>query len=194
MGAGALSTESVWRELQADLARFIGRRVSDAHLAEDLLQEVFVRIHTHLGSLGDAERLPAWVYRIARNVIHDHYRRPASATSPLAEDVPCEPEVGEDPRFGLTWLRSMVDRLPETYREAVRLSELEGLSHAEVAERLGVSLPAAKSRVQRGRAALKAMLHECCDFEIDRRGNVVDFQRRGRCLPGDPGAESRCDC
>ena len=74
-------------------------------------------------------------------------------------------------------LRRMIDSLPEPYREALVLTEFDGLTQQELADRVGISLSGAKSRVQRGREQLKAMLTECCDFEFDRRGGVFD------CMP-----------
>jgi RNA polymerase sigma-70 factor (ECF subfamily) len=76
------------------------------------------------------------------------------------------------------WLPELIDDLPATYRDAVRLHEIEGLSQQAVADRLGLSLSGAKSRVQRGRERLRAELERCCSFELDRRGNVLDYERR----------------
>jgi RNA polymerase sigma-70 factor (ECF subfamily) len=73
----------------------------------------------------------------------------------------------------------MVYSLPEPYGEAIRLTEFDGLTQKELAERLGISLSGAKSRVQRGREQLRKMLHECCTFEFDRRGKVIDCAPRG---------------
>jgi RNA polymerase sigma-70 factor (ECF subfamily) len=173
------STETIWTRLGDDLRRFIRRRVSDEHVAEDLLQETFVRIHRGLASLADADRLAAWVYQIARNVIRDHFRAAGPAPADLPDDVAEEPE----PLAGLkqracVWLDELIGELPDTYRDAVRLAEIDGLSHQELADRLGLSLAAAKSRVQRGRALLKDVLTGCCVFHVDRRGNVVDVDPR----------------
>jgi RNA polymerase sigma-70 factor (ECF subfamily) len=174
------STDAVWSHLSSDLRRFIRRRVSDDHVADDLLQESFVRVHRSLAGLQDAERLEAWVYRIARNVIHDHHRQAARTTLPLADDPVVEAEDGlaclRSRAAG--WLGEMVRQLPEGYREAVQLSEIEGLPQQEVADRLGLSLSGAKSRIQRGRAMLKDILDQCCHFEFDRRGNVMDYEPR----------------
>jgi RNA polymerase sigma-70 factor (ECF subfamily) len=74
----------------------------------------------------------------------------------------------------------MIYSLPEPYRDAVVLTELEGLTQRELANRLGISLSGAKSRVQRGRAQLKQMLDECCTFEFDRRGKVIDCTPRAK--------------
>src|SRR5436190_9128211 len=80
------STDNIWTRLNSDLRRFIRRRVSDDHVADDLLQETFMRIHRNLGTLHDADRLAAWVYQIARNVINDHHRQAAKQTVALAGD------------------------------------------------------------------------------------------------------------
>ena len=84
------STEAIWTHLSSDLRRFIRRRVSDDHAADDLLQETFVRVHRNIGTLQEADRLAAWVYRIARNVIHDHHRKATNPTVALADADPVD--------------------------------------------------------------------------------------------------------
>jgi RNA polymerase sigma-70 factor (ECF subfamily) len=166
--------------LSADLRRFIRRRVADDHAADDLLQETFVRVHRGLPALQEEDRLAAWVYQIARNVIHDHHRQAARATLALVDD----PADEADERLGCLrgqageWLAELIGQLPDGYREAVQLAEIEGLPQQEVAARLGLSLSGAKSRIQRGRAMLKAVLERCCDFEFDRRGNLIGYDPR----------------
>ena len=175
-----LSTDAIWTHLSSDLRRFIRRRVADDHAAADLLQETFMRVHCNIGTLQEADRVAAWVYRIARNVIHDHHRQAARTTLALADD----PVDEADDRLGCLrsraagWLEEMVRQLPDGYREAVWLSEIEGLAQQEVADRLGLSLSGAKSRIQRGRVMLRGILEQCCHFELDRRGNVVDYEPR----------------
>lgn len=173
------STDAIWTHLSSDLRRFIRRRVSDDHVADDLLQETFVRVHRGLPTLQEADHLAAWVYQIARNVIHDNHRKAARTTVALADADPAEET--DDGLICLRgrageWLEEMVRQLPEGYREAVQLSEIEGLPQQEVADRLGLSLSGAKSRIQRGRAMLKGILEQCCHFEFDRRGNVMDYE------------------
>ncbi len=170
------STEAIWMHLSSDLRRFIRRRVPDDHVADDLLQETFLRVHIHLPTLADADRVAAWVYRIARNVVSDHHRKAANPIVALANTDPVD--EAEDYREqlrcrGVGWMEEMIRSLPEGYREAVRLAEIEGFPQQEVAERLGLSLSGAKSRVQRGRGMLKDALDGCCRFEIDGRGNVT---------------------
>lgn len=166
------TTESIWSLLSSDLRRFIRRRVRDDHVADDLLQETFLRVHRNLGTLREKERLAAWVHRIARNVIHDHHRAAAEpAVQVVAADVAAA-DPGTSFR-GVGWLDAMVRTLPEGYREAVRMAEIEELPQRDVADRLGLSLSGAKSRVQRGRALLREALLRCCAFEFDVRGRVT---------------------
>lgn len=165
------TTDSIWSQLSSDLRRFIRRRVSDDHIADDLLQETFVRIHRNVPTLQEAERLAAWVHQIARNVVHDHYRKISNSTVSLPDNVPDEPQIG---RGGIPWLNEMIQSLPSGYRKAVQLAEVEELKQQAVADQLGLSLPAAKSRIQRGRAMLKDILEQCCSFERDSRGRVMD--------------------
>jgi RNA polymerase sigma-70 factor (ECF subfamily) len=197
--AAAQATERAWAQLGDDLRRYLRRRVSDEHLADDLLQETFLRIHRSIDSLQDEPRLAAWVYQIARNVVRDHYRRRARSAMTVADlqppdephDTP-QPPLGPAPGQALRWLEEFVRLLPESLGQAVRMSELEGLPQQEVAARLGISLAAAKSRIQRGRAALRTMLQRCCTFEFDRRGNVIDYDRRRNgttCPPCDRQAD-----
>jgi len=179
----SLSTEHVWQEMSQKLRQFLRRRLGDDDLAEDVLQETFVRIHNGLASLHESQRLAAWVYRIAHHTLIDHVRKEQASRQPLttplalATDAPAEnynEVVGG-------WLGQMVQNLPAPYRTAVALAELDGVTQREVSAQLGISLSGAKSRVQRGREKLKAMLLNCCHIEMDRRGNVVDYQPRRAC-------------
>jgi RNA polymerase sigma-70 factor (ECF subfamily) len=177
----ATSTDAIWTRLSSDLRRFIRRRVPDDHVADDLLQETFVRIHRNIESLQEADRAAAWVYRIARNVIHDHYRKETNPLVELAEaDLSDDAENRDDRvRCGAAdWLEELLESLAPPYREAVRLAEIEGHSQQEVADRLGLSLSGAKSRIQRGRAMLKDILELCCHFEFDRRGGMMNCEPR----------------
>jgi len=181
--------EHVHDEFDARLRRFVRSRVWDPESAEDILQDVYLRIHTHIGTLRDCSRLPAWLFQITRNAILDHHRarRP---TQELKEEVPQpeEPETDEAMAELARGLAPMIESLPERYRQALSLTLHEGLTQQELARRLGISLSGAKSRVQRARERLKQMLLECCHLEFDRRGRIVGYQERCRCcarsLPG----------
>jgi len=169
-------------EFAGKLRSFIRRRVSDAATADDLVQETLLKVYRSHASLPDTQRLEAWVYRIARNTLVDYYRR-RRPTEELPESVSAEPadEVAALRTSVVASMRRFLEEMPETYREPVRLAELEGLPLAKVALRLGLSLTAVKTRVRRGRIMLKRKLQDCCRFEFDRMGKVIGWERRKPC-------------
>ena len=173
--------EALWNQYSRRLGTFIRSRVEDDAEAEDILQEVFIRIHRNLCCQADRDKPESWIYQIARNLIIDHYRKRRSWVE-LPENLPSDPDWGEwvnledDPEAKLALsLREMIDELPEPYSQALILTEYQGLSQKQLAERLGISLSGAKSRVQRAREKLRDMLLNCCHFELDRRGRVLDY-------------------
>ena len=198
----AAVSELPWEELNGNLRAFISRRVRNPADVDDLVQRVLLQIVKGLASLRDAERLHAWVYRTARNVIVDSYRSSAGrreVASGGAEDVAAASaqtqanSQGEE-RAALQELAGcmtpMIRQLPPPYREAVTLADLEGVNQADAAARAGVSLSAMKSRIQRGRQQLKAVLEDCCRVQLDRRGTIVAYDPR---KPNSCGPCGRCD-
>ena len=181
----SLSTEQVWRLLSANLRSFLLRRVSDDDVADDLLQETFVRLHRKLSDEGDIQNISSWVYQIARNLVIDFYRSKSRSAREMADAIEASDDEANLNELVAGWLPKMISQLPDKYQEAVELYELKGVSQQEIAERLGLSLPGAKSRVQRGREQLKALLFDCCSFERDRRGNVIGYVRNTTGACGD---------
>jgi RNA polymerase sigma-70 factor (ECF subfamily) len=176
------------RELHERVQAFVARRVSSHADAEDIAQEVMLRVHRHSAELEHAERMLGWVYRIATNAITDHYRRPARRELPSghAADVPePEPLVGVEPdpdelrRELAACLAPLIERLSPLYRQALELTEFDGISQVDAAAALGLSVSGMKARVQRGRAQLRELLLECCEVQLDRRRQVTDVRSRG---------------
>ena len=158
--------EDVWRELHMSLLRFIERRVGDPSDAEDVLQDVMLRIHRHAGEMDEYENLGGWVHQVARSAVIDFYRRRSARPElPAGDSIDV---AGETPDAGppealrtelAECLRPLLSRLPEKYREALEPAEFE-----------------------RGRAQLRDVLLECCHVELDRRGGVADYRARaGQC-------------
>jgi RNA polymerase sigma-70 factor (ECF subfamily) len=172
--------EHIWHEVAEKLGQFIRSRVADPATAQDILQDVFVKIQKRLGQLQDPAKLEGWIYLIARNAIIDYYRT-RKETVEVPDTLPAEPDShdGEVEELKAAF-RRMIYNLPEPYREAVVLTEFDGLTQQALADRLGISLSGAKSRVQRGRSQLKQMLDECCTFEFDQRGKVIDCTPRAK--------------
>lgn len=177
--APAADDARAWREVRGRLLRFVRRRVDDDATAEDLVHDVIARAWRSRDTLAEPSQFQAWLFRITRNAVVDHYRaRRLTVPLPLdlAEDVD---DPGTTVRRALAaCLHPYIDTLPEDYRRALVLSELDGLTQRETAARLGLSLSGAKSRVQRARRMLAARLLACCRFEVDARGAVADYTPR----------------
>jgi RNA polymerase sigma-70 factor, ECF subfamily len=187
-----VEARGAWREVEARLRPYVARRIASQADVDDVLQEIFVRMHRGLAALADAERFGPWVYRVAASAIGDHLR--VRARHPLAsggfEKDATASDVGE-PGDNLEselaeCVALFVARLPSPYREAITLTELQGLTHKDAAEMLGISLSGMKSRVQRGRERIRRMFEECCEMTIDCRGHVTEcVPRRIADVPAD---------
>jgi len=172
------SVALLWRDLHARVEAFVRRRVPAEVDPEDVVQDVFLRLHAGLGD-GRVADPEAFVYKSARNAVVDAYRR-QRPTEPEAEiaDEGVEERAGES-LAGC--VNPFVERLPEPYREALRLTDLGGLSQAEAAAQVGISASGMRTRVQRGRERLRALFDACCQFELDRRGGIVSYESRCGC-------------
>ncbi|HEX8211967.1 MAG TPA: RNA polymerase sigma factor SigZ [Longimicrobium sp.] len=174
------TTEQAWTEFRDGLHGFLLRRVGDPDVADDLLQDVFLKVHTQLAELRDPGRLHPWMYRVARNAVADHFRA-RRAAAPLSEALPA-PERERDAVAELApCIRALVSRLPAPDREALELTDLGDLTQAELAHRLGISASGAKSRVQRARARLKEAVVACCKVYLDTAGGVSDYAPGPNC-------------
>jgi len=151
-------------------------------IAEDLTQETMLRAHQSLSGLRDRERLVPWLYRIATNICRDHYRkqgRKREETRDCAEliitadlrdeNAPRLDKVMECAEMG-ECVRQYFATLSDAYRAVILLHDQEGMTSREIAEMLGISVDAAKTRLHRARQELRRVLEEVCDFHQDERG------------------------
>jgi RNA polymerase sigma-70 factor (ECF subfamily) len=170
--------ENIWNEYHNKLSAFIKSRVAD-DAADDILQDVFVKIHTRIESLQEGKKLESWLYQITRKTVKDYYlSKLKTYNMPDWIEQP-QPEELEIIRQELSsCLAPMIEQLPDKYRLAVYQAEIEGKTQREVAEREGISVSGAKSRVQRGRFILKGMLHECCEFELNKNNQPIDYRKK----------------
>ena len=181
-------TELIWKEYHTGLHSFIQSRVGDTSVADDILQDVFLRIHSRIGTLKESSKIQSWIYQITRNAIIDHYRAHKKMEELPETLAASEPEPDDQSRWEIgTCLLPMIQSLPEHYRQALMMSEMEGMTQKEVAVKQELSLSGAKSRVQRGREMVKEMLLQCCRFEFDHRGSVIDYESKGKTCDGATG-------
>ncbi|HEU5076948.1 MAG TPA: sigma-70 family RNA polymerase sigma factor [Polyangiaceae bacterium] len=176
------AARGAWRDLEKKLRPFIARRVHAADV-DDVVQDVFLRMQRGLAGLRDEARFGPWVYQVARSAIVDHQRVQAKhlwSDAGSIEERPAETDE-EDASIEQQvagYLAPFVAMLASPYREALTLTELEGLTQKQAAEMLGISLSGMKSRVQRGRVQLRKALEDCCSIALDARGRVVGCEVR----------------
>ncbi len=179
-------TEQMWREMLPQLRTFVRRRIANPDRADDLVAEILLRIHQNLGSLDDRERLPNWVFRIARNAIIDEYRRAGRSREQLMASLQEEPATPDEDEPGVVQelsacLRPMLAGLPADQQAALEMIDLDGMSQADAAQQAGISLSGMKSRVQRGRRRLGELLGQCCAMTLDGRGVPMDYEPPADC-------------
>ncbi len=173
-------TGRLWQQFHGELYAFLRARGHSEDAAQDLLQAAFLRAHKHLVGGCVPERPRAWLYQIVRNLAIDAHRytekqknlREAFASEPTqtSDSVVDEREVFTVVAKALPMF---VNSLAPAYQDALKMTELEGLTQAEAAKRAGISLSGMKSRVQRGRKHLLKALRNCCSFELDARGRMM---------------------
>lgn len=172
---------TLWAESRNRLHSFIARRVNNDADADDILQDVFFKIYQNIDTLKDPEKIYPWVFQTTRNAIADHYRNGKADFTEIDEDAPAfafEPNDTSIEEEVLSWLEPMIRELPDTYREALLLADINGLTQKELAEKLDISVSGAKSRVQRGREKLKDILLDCCKLEFAQSGAIVEYRQQ----------------
>ncbi|OHC70234.1 MAG: RNA polymerase subunit sigma-24 [Rhodocyclales bacterium GWA2_65_20] len=166
--------EDIAGDLAQPLLHYLERYVGDRGVAEDLRQETLLRIDKGLASFAGRSSLKTWAFSIASRVAADYLRHPDRsrrivALDDIAEAVDADPAIDERMVVGEMndCVRKVIDSLPDSYRAALILHDLEGLSAGQTAEICECSLAAAKIRIHRARFRLKAALTAQCEFYRD---------------------------
>ena len=177
---GALDFHTVYDEFHTKIHRYLERMVGPAD-CDDVTQDVFAKVSVGLAQFRGDASLSTWIYRIATNAAYDRLRSRGShpqSDVPMDEAPPVEDHApGVEQRLVRREMNDCIgeyiDRLPASYRSVVALSEHEGLTNAEIAETLGVTLDTVKIRLHRARARLRKELGGGCDFYRDDRNEFA---------------------
>lgn len=170
-----IDTQVIWDSFSRSLRRFLLPQVACAHDADDLLQEIFIKIHLKHHTLTKEESLPSWVWQITRNTLLDYHKKRKVPLTPVEQAalLPAEINAIEINHLMADCIRPYLDLLPSAQREALQLADLENISQKALAEKWGVSHSGAKSRVQRARAELHGLFQQCCHVKADAYGNII---------------------
>jgi RNA polymerase sigma-70 factor (ECF subfamily) len=176
---------SIYSQFHQILFGFIKSKVNNYQDAEDILQNVFIKIASGLSGLEREEKLQNWIYTIARNSIIDYYRteknKQAFSLESQIEETFTELEYNDTTKGLDGCLRGLLNQLPEDYRNIMIDVEMKGIKQKDLAEKYNLAYPSIRSRVQRGREKLKQLLLDCCHIKWDSRGNILDVASRPNC-------------
>jgi RNA polymerase sigma-70 factor (ECF subfamily) len=167
-----MKTTIIWNEFSESLKRFINSRVKNSDLTNDLLQEVFIKIHLNINSIKKQESIKSWIFTIANNTIIDYFKK-HSKDSSLPINLSSTTDENSDEHSAIDCVLPLINNLPIIYKEAMILSEIKGMKQTEIAKKLNISISGAKSRVQRGRNLLKQGFIDCCDYKLNTEGQLV---------------------
>ncbi len=176
----SICSEKIWKEFNQSLKKFIHSKVSDSNDIEDLMQDIFIKLHQNIDQLNDETKVKAWIFRITRNTVYDYYRKKYNTVELVEynDDLfsATDKEKSNDNDIALC-IKPMLDDLPDIYKEAIILTEFQNMTQKDLSNHLGISLSGAKSRVQRGRKMLQELLVDCCQLEFDYQGKIIDYQQ-----------------
>lgn len=160
-----------WNDLHSELIAFVYPKVKDKATAEDIVQDVFIKVHTKSHQLKEVDKTSGWIYQITRHAITDHFRK----NSKVIEFKNLEVSSSEHylNECVANCLQNLMTTLPEKYRVALELTDVENLSQFDLAERLNISYPGARSRVQRARKMLKDKIEAMYVITTDSYGNII---------------------
>lgn len=175
------STQDIWDSLKESLFFFILKRVKDEDTSQDILQEVFIKIHLNLDKLKDPSKVKAWAFQITRNQVAEYFNKTKNV---VALNEFTEEQLSEDfehTEIDFCCFENLIDELPEKYSEVLTLINVEGKKQKEAANQLHLSHSNVKTRVYRAKELLKQRFMDCCKFSLNEQGLLTGEQDCHRC-------------
>ena len=170
-----------WLKYKDALRNYILKIVKHPETANSLSHEVLLKVYSSCCSGRDIKNIKSWLFQISYNTCMDYFKKEAKTTElkegfKVQEENLVYKEAGE-------LIEPLINLLPAKYAKALSLSDIQGFKQQEVADAMGLSLTATKSRIQRARQMLKEQIIECCHVEVDQKGNLTAFNVKGSCAP-----------
>ena len=162
---------TAWRQHQSELKGYLLHRLSDPVLADDLLQDVFLKAMRQGAAFCALENPRAWLFQVARNAVADQFRL-AKDYVPLAEDLTDDEDVTEPVDALVGCMERVLTELPDADGDVIRQCDLQGMTLQRYADARGLTLPAVKSRIQRARQRMRERMILVCQVQFDEAGSV----------------------
>ncbi|MCP9199590.1 sigma-70 family RNA polymerase sigma factor [Gramella sp. GC03-9] len=170
-----------WLKYQDALRNYIFRFVKNADTANHLSHEVLMKVYASCCSGRDIKNIRSWLFQICYTTCMDHFKQENKTTEIKSDFKAIEEDLTYEETAEL--MSSLINLLPLKYSKPLELSDIQGLKQEEVANLLGLSLTATKTRIQRARQKLKEQILECGNVEINDKGNLTGFQLKSGCKP-----------
>jgi len=174
-------SEIIWNEHSKELKRFILSKIKDKDAGNDILQDVFLKLHSGLDSLKNSEKIKPWLYQIARNTVTDYFRKQKFSVNSDDLQLPNENDSIAPNNQLVKCIEPHINKLPPIYKEALMKTEFQNYSQLKLAEELNISYSGAKSRVQWAKELLKSYFKQCCNVSSDKYGNILTFTEKHEC-------------
>jgi len=171
----------IWLQYKIGLQRYIFKYVQSEDIAKELTQQVLMKIYGSCCNGKEINNTRSWLFQIAHNLTIDYLKKEKRWEAEIPE-IPTE-ENTLIYKEAVEWIGPLISLLPEEYALPLRLADIEGLKQQEVADRLGLSLTATKSRIQRARKMLQEEIKTCCHVELDEGGQLAHFSIKDSCAP-----------
>lgn len=156
---------TIWETYQKDLKAYVCKRVSNIEDANDIVQSVLLKATNYCTHKKNVTHIKAWLYRITQNTISDYYKQVKQTKSNVGLENLAQPNPQAYDENIFVWLYTFIDRLPSKYATPLRLSDIKRIPQKEIANELGLTLTATKSRIQRARKMLRDKFEECGKIE-----------------------------
>lgn len=172
-------TKIIWKTYSEDLRRFILSKIKDEIITDDLLQEVFIKVHTKISSVQNLSKVKSWLFTVANNTVMDHFRATKNSKVKLDADLPSNVEDYNDRTIDFyehseqDCLYGIIKSLDKKYRDPLFMADIQGYKQQQIAETLKLPLPTVKSQIQRARKKIAQGFMDCCGYQLNEEGKLV---------------------
>lgn len=172
---------ALWSDYKNEMLFYILKKIKDKEIANDLSHEVLMKIYNSCCSNTEIRNVRSWMFQIAHNTTIDYLKKENKFTDEITDVI--EKDENNSYQEVEELIKPLIKLLPEKYAVPLLLADIEELKQAEVSKKINLSLTATKSRIQRARKLLKEKIIECCNLELDEKGNLLSLEIKQSCAP-----------
>lgn len=174
----------VVQEFYGFLKSYILKKTGKEIIAEDIVQEVMVKLVESHKKSGEIKNIKAWLFQVTRNTIADYYKKNHLEYNFDEEWKENSLKSQSLPKIMATdFIVPMINLLPKKYGKPLKMSDIDNVPQKEIANEMNLGLSATKMRIQRGREKLQELFVECCQIEYDKNGNFINCTVKPNCAP-----------